>query len=283
MRYVQPRSIDEALALLAQDGAGSHAIAGGSSIALALREGKLRPQRLVSLANTSGSDRLQLAEDGLHIGPMVRLQQLADSPLVRQSAPALARACALVGNIRVRNQATLAGNLAEADYATDPPAALLALEASVVAASSGSWRIIPLDGFFRDAFDTVLAADELILDVTVPLPPPETYMSYHKFQSRSSEERPLVGVAVVATYANDVCTDLRLAVGAACRRPQRLPEIEQQATGSALDEGTIDRVAEGYAEGIPAIDDVRGSAWYRSHITGVLVRRALQEVENERR
>lgn len=282
MDYLQPHSIDEVLLLLAQDDAGSQAVAGGTGIALALRGGSLRPRRLVSLANTD-SNRLQLVEDGLHIGPMVRLQQVADSPLVRRNAPVLARACAQVGNVRVRNQATLAGNLAEADYATDPPAALLALEASVVAASTESRRTIPLDAFFGDAFETVLAPGELILDVVVPRLPAGAQSSYHKFQSRSSEERPLAGVAVVATFANGICSDLRVAVGAACRIPQRLPEVEQMATGRPLDERTIERVAQGYVEGIPTLDDVRGSGWYRSHIVGVLVRRALQEVENDRR
>ena len=113
--------------------------------------------------------------------------------LLGVSFPALAQACGVVGNVRVRNQATLGGNLAEADYASDPPAVLCALQAVVTATSSRGARQIPLSEFFRGFYTTALQPDELLSDIFVPSLPPGARTVYLKYKSRSSEDRPCVG------------------------------------------------------------------------------------------
>lgn len=283
LQFLQPETLAEALTLLGRDPDSSKVIAGGTAVVLMLQHKLIAPDTLISLSRIPGLNTIHLADDGLHLGPLALLREVAGSELVREHYPALARASEEVGNIRIRNQATLGGNLAEADYASDPPAVLLALNASVVAANAARARTIPLSEFFLGFYTTALEADEIVTDVIVPPPPPQPRMTYLKYKSRSSEDRPCVGLAAVAAFEDSVCTDLRVAVGAACETPRRLPEIEALGAGQPLTNELIDEVAEGYARGIETLEDLRGSAWYRTQMIRVHVRRALKEIHDGRR
>lgn len=283
LQFLQPETLAEALTLLGRNPDSSKIIAGGTAVVLMLQHGLIAPETLISLSRVRGLNTIHLAADGLHLGALVLLAEVAASPLVRTHYPALARASEEVGNIRIRNQATLGGNLAEADYASDPPAMLLALNTSVVAANAVRSRTIPLSEFFLSFYTTVLEPDEIITEVIIPPPPAGQRMSYLKYKSRSSEDRPCLGIAVVVNFKNDICTDLRVAVGAACETPHRLPEIEALGAGQRLTDELIPEIAEGYAQGIETLDDLRGSAWYRTQMIQVYVRRALHEVRDGRR
>lgn len=282
MKFIEAESIAAAVSTLAQYGYDAKVIAGGTAVVLMLQQKLIAPEVLVSLGRIGGLDYVTVDENGLHLGPMLTLHQVARTPAVQERFPALAHACEVVGNIRVRQQATLAGNLAEADYASDPPAVLLALDAVLTAQGLEGERQIPLSEFFLGFYTTALAPEEIISDVTVPAPAPGTRMTYHKFTTRSSEDRPAVGVAAVATVEDGICRDLRVAVGAATAVPQRLPAVEEQARGARLDAALIEEIAEQYATELEPLDDLRGSAWYRKQMIGVHVRRALTEVSNER-
>ena len=281
--FLQPRSVEEALEMLSQYGYDAKVIAGGTAVVLMLQQQLIAPQVLVSLQSIPNLDAVREEADGLHIGPTCTLYDVARLAPVRRRYPALATACSVVGNIRVRHQATLAGNLAEADYASDPPAVLAALDASVTVAGREGLRSVPLSSFFLGFYATALQPDELIVDVTIPPLPPNSRMAYRKYTTRSSEDRPAVGVAAVATMENGVCGDLRVAVGAATATPQRLPEVEEMARGQALDDALIDNISKEYAKNLDPLDDLRASSWYRSQMIRVQVRRTLQEVRNGHR
>jgi carbon-monoxide dehydrogenase medium subunit len=275
---IQPRSLPEALDALARHGYDAQVMAGGTSVVLMLQQKLIAPDFLISLGRVPDLDAIRSAEGGLRIGSLALLRDVERSPLVRDRYPALAAACGEVGNVRIRNQATLGGNLAEADYASDPPAVLLALDASVTATSTSGSRTIPLAEFFRGFYATALGPNELITDIFVPAVPANTRMVYLKFKSRSSEDRPCVGVAAVAAFDGEACSDLRVAVGAASGIPQRLPTFEAMARGERLTGALIAEIAEGYAANIDTLEDLRGSAWYRTQMVHVHVRRALEEV-----
>lgn len=281
--FLQPESVDEALEMLSQYGYEAKVIAGGTAVALMLQQKLIAPQLLVSLQRIPDLDYVWEEADGLHIGPMCTLHDVARSTPVKRRYPALSRACSTVGNIRVRHQATLAGNLAEADYASDPPAVLSALNASVTVAGSDGSRTLPLTAFFLGFYATALEPDELLVDVCIPPLPPNSRMTYRRFTTRSSEDRPCVGVAAVATMENDICSELRLAVGAATATPQRLHRIEEAARGQTLGDGLIAEIAEQYATNLDALDDLRASSWYRSQMISVHVRRALEEIRDGNR
>lgn len=283
VEVLHPTTLADALAALAAHGEEARPLAGGTALVLLLHHRLIAPRVLVCLEEVSELHRLQVEEEEARIGAMVRLQELARSPHIRERFPALARACGEVGNIRIRNQATLGGNLAEADYASDPPIALMVLEAILEARGPNGPREIPIAGFFQGLYTTALAPGELITAVRIPSPPPGSRMTYLKFRTRSAEDRPCLGVAALGVFEEGICRELRVAVGAACETPQRRPEVEQLAVGKPLTEAVVRAIAQGYADQIETLNDLRGSAAYRKRMIEVHVRRALEEVRDGHR
>jgi carbon-monoxide dehydrogenase medium subunit len=279
MDYHRPTTVSEALALLARLGDDARVLAGGTALAIMLHNRLVAPDALVSLERVEGLRSVEATPDGgLTLGACVPIAAAAAHPLVRRHAPALAHAYGVVGNVRVRNQATVGGNLAEADYASDPPAMLAALDARVRAAGPSGERTLSVGELLLGAYETALEPGELLTHVEVPAPAPGLRATYRKFTSRSSEDRACVGVAAVAVVADGVCRSLRVAVGAACEVPTRVPQAEALALGQPLTPALARRIGDAYAEAVDALDDLRGSAWYRRRVIAVEVRRALEEV-----
>ncbi|MCZ6530280.1 MAG: xanthine dehydrogenase family protein subunit M [Chloroflexi bacterium] len=280
---LQPDSLSGAMEALAQHGDEAKVLAGGTAVVLMLQQKLIAPTVLVSIGRVPDLDHIRTEPDGLHIGPLTILRDMERSSVIQRRFPLLAQACGEVGNVRIRNQATLGGNLAEADYASDPPTALLALGAQVTATSVRGARTIPLEDFLVGFYTTDLEPDELITDIFIPASTPGSRMTYLKYKSRSSEDRPCTGVAAIAAFGAKTCTDLRVAVGAACEVPQRLPAVESLARGQALTDELIGEIAAGYADSIETLEDIRGSARYRTQMIRVHVYRALEELRNGHR
>ena len=193
--------------------------------------------------------------------------------------PALAEACHVVANIRIRNMATLGGNLAHGDYQSDPPTVLAALDARVELMSASKLRQLALTDFQLGSYETALQPGELLVAVVIPPLPTGMTGHYVKFTTGSSEERPCAGVAALARIEKGICHELRLAVGAVSAKPLRIA-AEELATGKALTAELIATIAAAAARTIDPIDDVRGPADYKRHLVGVLTRRALQTLAN---
>lgn len=279
--FLQPGSFPEASALLSRYGDDARLIAGGVSMALMLRQRLIAPPVLVSLGRIPGGDSIRLEPDGLHIGPLTTLRDLEHSEVVRSFCPALAHAFHVVGNVRVRNQATLGGNLCAADYAADPPAMLAALGARLRVRGPGGEREVPMEEFFVGFYTTVLQPDEVLTEIIIPAVLPSSRASYQKFTSLSAEGRPCVAVAALADFdSGGTCTRLSVAVGAAVETPQRVARAEALAEGRALTDDLLVAVADEVARSIDPLADSRGSAWYRREMTHLFVRRALEEVRD---
>lgn len=279
-----PRSLDEAIVLLDHLGEKARVVAGGTAVAILLRQRLIRPEALVSLGRLPGLDRIEGVDGSLSLGALATHRQVELSPLVRQHLPVLANTFAGVANVRVRNAATVGGVLAEADYASDPPAVFLALEATVEVRGPAGKRAIPIAEFFRGFYETALAPNELVTEVRVPIPPPGTAGVYEKFITRSSEDRPCLGVAALARLdADGRCEELRVAVGAVSETPRRLREVEALARGQELTEDLARAIAERYAASIDTLDDFRGSSWYRAEMIRVWVRRCIERVSQAAR
>jgi carbon-monoxide dehydrogenase medium subunit len=214
----------------------------------------------------------------LRIGALATHREVELSLIVRETVPVLAETFGVVANVRVRNAATVGGVLAEADYASDPPALLLALDAEVEAVGPGGRRAIRIQDFLRGFYETALEPTEVITALRIPIPSAGTRGVYQKFVTRSSEDRPCVGVAALVRMSSDgnSCEDLRVSVGAAAEVPQRFVEVEALARGTSLEEDVIRAIADGYAERVDTLSDMRGSAWYRTEMIRVWVRRAIE-------
>jgi carbon-monoxide dehydrogenase medium subunit len=280
--FLRPRSADEAVALLQAHGDDGRVIAGATAVTILLRQGLIHPTALISIGGLPGLNEIRRDNGALSIGALVTHRAVETSAVVRQLVPSLAETFGTVANVRIRNAATVGGVLAEADYASDPPAALLALDAIVEAVGPAGQRDIPIASFFRSFYETNLEANELVTGVRVPVPAPGTSAVYEKFVTRSSEDRPCVGVfaALRMTPDEQTCADLRIAVGAAAETPQRFPDVEALATGQTLSDEVIRAVADAYAERIDTLSDMRGSAWYRTEMVRVWVRRAIEHARS---
>jgi carbon-monoxide dehydrogenase medium subunit len=272
-----PGSVEEASALLADYQGEARAIAGGTAVVLMLRQGLIRPQALVRLDRIAGLNSIARENGHARIGALTTLREAAADPLVREHLPALAGAFGLVGNVRVRNAATVGGNVCEADYASDPPGVLVAMDARVRVVSQAGVRETLVSELVTDFYETSLGPDELVTDVLVPIPPPGTRSLYLKYITRSSEDRPCVGTTALLRVGDDGrITDLRVGVGAVAGRILRLPESEATARGERPSEDLFAAIGQQYAEAAEPVADVRGSASYRKQMIAVFVRRALR-------
>lgn len=284
IKFLEPGNFSEAIALLGEYGEDAKVIAGGTSVVLMLAQKLIAPGVLVNLAHVKGWDFIRLEPDGLHIGALTHLRDAERSPVVHNFCPALAHTFSVVGNVRVRVQATLGGNLSAADYAADPPAMLTALGASVRLLGPGGTREVPLSEFFLGFYTTMLEPDEILTEVVIPPIPETARAAYHKYTSLSAEGRPAVAVGALADFdADGKCKDLRVAVGAAVETPQRVENAELMARGLTLTDELVAAIAQEYARTLDPLSDVRGSAWYRKEMIGVFVKRALQEVRDGHR
>jgi aerobic carbon-monoxide dehydrogenase medium subunit len=280
----QPRSVDEAVDALTRLGYDAKVVAGGTALTIMLRQQLIAPEALVSIGGIPGLDGIERSGDALLLGALVTHRQVETSPLVRELAPTLAETFGKVANIRVRNAATVGGVMAESDYASDPPTLLLALDAEVEASGPNGARTIPVSEFFVAFYETVLEPEEILTGVRVPLPAPDAGTTYIKYVTRSSEDRPCVGVASLVRLDDDGrCAELRVAVGAAAETPQRLKEVDAVATGQELSPELLREIAERYAAGVDTLDDMRGSAWYRTEMVRVWVRRAIEQAGDDAR
>ena len=283
LEILQPETIEEALQLLEERGDEAKVIAGGTAVVLMMKGGLIAPSALISLGRIQGMNFVrEEAGVGLRIGALATLRECEVSPVVRAANKTLASTFGTVANVRVRNAATVGGNLAEADYASDPPSTFVAMRATVTARSVRGERQIPVSGFFRDFYETALEPGELVTEVLVPELSAPTHSAYLKYVSRSSEDRPCIGVAaVVELMADGRCQDLRVVVGAVAAVPQEVESAQALARGQHLSDDLVGEIAETYSESIEALDDMRGSKWYRKQMIRVFVRRAIESALSE--
>jgi aerobic carbon-monoxide dehydrogenase medium subunit len=282
---VEPASLGEAIALLDPDDAAVRPIAGGTALMLMMKAGVFRPSRLVSLRKLARLNaRIAMAKDGaLTIGAMTPLALLERSPEVARAAPVIPRAMRRLSNIRVRNVATIGGNLAHGDPHMDLPPILIALNAKVaVVGANGAQaaeRTIAVEDLFAGYFETVLAKNELIAELHIP-PQGKSRAAYIKVTTGSVEDWPALGVAVALEAEGSAVKSARVVVSAATEKATRLKGAERLLAGTTVDEKVLARAGDAAAEEAECITDVRGSAAYKRELTRVYVGRALRQALN---
>jgi carbon-monoxide dehydrogenase medium subunit len=275
----EPSSLAEALALLDPDDPGVRAIAGGTALMLMMKSGLYRPQRLVSLRHLGPAlTGIHAAPDGgFEIGAMVRLAEIERSPTIRDAAPVIVETLLTHSNVRVRNVATLGGNLAHADPHMDLPPVLIALGASVRIAGPGGERNLRVEDLFTGYLETVLANNELITAVAVPLQAGRRAV-YVKCTARTADDWPALGLAVSVRAEDGQVHDARIAIGAATETARRLPQAEAVFAGREVDDALLRKVGRAAAAEAPVVADHHGSAAYKRVLIEVHLQRALRRV-----
>jgi len=275
--YLEPSTVDEAIALLAQHGRDAKLIAGGTGLVNLMKQRLVRPSIVIGLRALK--PLAGVAEDGgLRIGALATLQSLERSPAVRRHAPLLAEACRHVATVRVRSMATIGGAVSHADPNLDTPPALIALDAQIVTRSGRGQRKIPADRFFTGYFETVLEPDEMVTEILIPAQPVGSGTAFLKFLPATQDDYATVSVAArVALGAGGAIVDARVALGAAATVPVRATAVEATLAGKTADETTFREAAPLVLQSIDPIADFRGSAEYKRKMAIVHVRRALAE------
>jgi carbon-monoxide dehydrogenase medium subunit len=269
---ILPESLEDCVKALAQRGAEAKLLAGGTDLLPQMKNGLLKPARVIDL---SGVARLRAIEQGIRIGSAVTARTLELDRAVRAHYLSLAESGALVGSVQVRNLATLGGNLCNAAPSADMAPPLLALDAEAVISGPKGERRVPIATFFTGVRRTVLAPDELLVELAVPNPGPRSGGNYLRHTPRRELDIAVVGVASQLTLANGVCTKARIALAAVAPVPLRATAAEQALEGQAVTPDRIARAADLAVEAARPISDQRGSAEFRRHLVRVLTRRTL--------
>ena len=275
----EPASLAEALALLDPDDPGARAIAGGTALMLMMKSGLYRPQRLVSLRRLGPAlTGIHTAADGgIEIGAMVRLADIERSGKVRAAAPVIAETLLTHSNVRVRNVATLGGNLAHADPHMDLPPVLFTLGATVRVTGPAGERNIAIEDLVTGYLETVLANNELITAVSIP-PQTGRRATYAKVTARTADDWPALGLAVSVHAEDGVVRDARIAIGAATETARRLPQAEAALAGRAVTDTTLREAGRAAAAEAPVVADHHGSVAYKRVLIEVHLQRALRRV-----
>lgn len=270
-----PESCEEALTLLAQDGAAP--LAGGTDLIVDLRARRREPRLLVSLDRVAELRGIAAKNGRIEIGGRTTVTDLLRSPAIATAAPSLVQAGMAFAGQMVRNAATVAGNIASGSPAADLVPPLLSLDADVTLISARGERTMPLASFFIDYRKNAGQPDELIRSISWLRPPERAVNVFYKLARRKGDAITVTGVAVTVAIEGGRCTRARIALGAVAPTILRAQQAEAMLEGQALTPALIEAAAHEAAGQSRPIDDIRASAEYRRHMVKVLTRRLVSQ------
>ena len=282
--YLAPRRLDEALQAMA-DGDAT-VFCGGTDLAPQTESGVRRYNaKLINLRRIEGLAGIAQSGNEIRIGAATTVSEIRANALPAEVAPVLVQAAECFASEQLRNAASVGGNLCNASPAGDTIPPLLVLGASVELASwsngAAQTRRVPLDRFFVGPGKTVKLPAELLTAVVFDLPAPGFAAKFRKSGPRPALEISTVSVAVGARLQGGKLGDVRVAMGSVAPTPLRARHVEAALEGRPLDAATIAAAVAAAAEDAKPIDDVRASAWYRSHLVRVFVEEVLNEMRRD--
>jgi carbon-monoxide dehydrogenase medium subunit len=273
--YVAAHSVDEALRLLDKHGDAGKLLAGGHSLIPAMKLRLMSPGTLIDLGTIPGLRGIRVDERSLVIGALTLHADVASSDLVREHLPGLADAASVIGDMQVRNRGTIGGSVAHADPAADFPVVLTALNASLVVQSSTGNRTIAVDEFFTDFYTTAMAANEILTEIRVPIPPSGSGTAYAKLPHPASGY-VVVSAGALITQSSGSCVSARLAIGGLGSGPIHAVATEIELKGKSLTPQVINAAAAKAAENTDPTEDSYASAEYKRHVATVYARKAIE-------
>ena len=275
--YLMPDTLEEAISHLDPEDPDIRPVGGGTAIMLMMKAGVLRPTRLVSLQRVEDRHRaISVDDEGtLRIGGMATLSSLEHSPEIHRGWPVLTRTFRSLSNVRVRNVATIGGNLAHGDPHMDMPPVLSALGAKVVATGPSGSREIAVEDLYLGYYETVLERNELISQVVVPAMNGASAV-YHKVTTRTAHDWPALGLAVSLTLDGPAIDAVNVVLGAATDKPTRLQQAESMLRGAEPTGEHLRQVGLAAIEALDIVSDSHGSADYKKHLLSVYLGRAVR-------
>lgn len=277
-RYHLAGSLDEAVELVGRGRGATRIVAGATDLLLELERGVRKGiTTLVDVTTIPGLDRIALDKAGwVRMGPLVTHNHCVASPLIRERAFCLARACWEVGAPQIRNRGTVAGNLITASPANDSIPPLMALGAQLRLRSPGGERVVPLESFYTGVRKTVMQDDEVLTEIAFPLPPANARSTFIKHALRRAQAISVVDLAVLLELDGRRVARAALTLGAAAPTIVHASAAEEFLVGKELTDAVVEEAARRAQAAARPIDDLRGSADYRRAMIRVDVRRALE-------
>jgi carbon-monoxide dehydrogenase medium subunit len=271
--YTRPATVEQAISALADAGEDAKVLGGGQSLLPVMRLRLAAPELLVDLGGLPELVGVQDLGDKLAIGAMTTHDAVIRDPLVQRYVPLVAQAAATVGDRQVRHLGTFGGSLAHADPAGDLPAVAVALDAEMVIAGPDGRRTVSAAEFFVDYLTTSLAPDEILVEIR--LPKLDGWTAHYEKFSRVAQAWAIVGVAVAVRRENGSVADARIGLTNMAPTPIRASTTEAALIGQPATEESFASAAVHATAGTRPSSDVNASAEYRSHLCGVLTRRAI--------
>jgi carbon-monoxide dehydrogenase medium subunit len=277
--YHAPRSLDEALRILADAGRDGRVLAGGQSLMPMLNCRLLNPDVLVDINRIEALNRLEVAADGLTVGALVRHADLLRDERVCAGWPLLFEATKQVAHPAIRNRGTICGSVAHNDPAAEHPSVLVTLDGTVVIAGASGRRELAADQFFAGILSTALRPGEMVVAVRYPHSPAGTGAGFVEFARRLGDFA-MAGAAATLTMRDGICERARLTIVGMGDGPFRARAAEKVLTARRLNpansQSAFAEAAEQVAAAVEPTDDVHASASYRRHLAGVMAQRALE-------
>jgi aerobic carbon-monoxide dehydrogenase medium subunit len=274
--YTRPTDLAGVLERLATGGGGVKVLAGGQSLIPLLRLRLASADTLVDIGGLPELRRIrELPDGGLGIGATVTYREVLDSDVATARVPLLALAIQGIGDVQVRNRGTLVGSIAHADPASDMPAIVLALEATLAIRSRCGERVAAAADFFQGPFATGLADDELLTELRIPGQPAGTGMAYRRLEQRASGYS-IVGVAAVANRSGGSVTTARVGITGVGDAAYRAAAVEAALVGTSGDAAAIAAAAAHATDGVAVVSDIHAEAEYRAEMARVHTRRAIE-------
>ncbi len=273
-RYHRAGSVNEAVTLLDEVGDGARALAGGQTLLVMMKLRFEEPSDLVDLGRIPDLSYIDHDDDEVRIGALATHAAIAASP-VAEMIPIVSDCANGIADVQVRNRGTIGGSLASGDPSCDWPALLHTLDAEIVCEGPDGQRVLPINDFVEDLFQTALAPSEIVTGVRFKRPPAHSGGAYVGFK-RCAPAYPTATAGVQMTLADgDVCQDVRIALGSAGLTPIHATEAEQVLRGKSLSPNTIDLAAEAAVAAAEPVEDMRGSEAFKRAVLAVLVKRAI--------
>jgi len=276
MQYHTPGSFDDAVALAAGATGVTRFLAGGTDVLVQLRSDLVTPDDLIDIKHIAGVKDIAPQDGGWRIGAAVSGAELAEHPGLTADWPGVVEAAGLIGSTQVQGRATLTGNLCNGSPAADSVPAMITAGAWVTIIGPDGTRQVAVEDIPTGPGRTALARGELVQSVHLPARGPQGGDAYLRFIPRTEMDIAVVGCAVSLTRDGDTITAARVALGAVAPTCLLVPDAGAALTGSTLDEAALDNLAAAASAACNPIDDKRGTIRFRTHVAGVLAKRAAR-------
>ena len=275
MQYHAPATVKDAVKLLASSKGSTQILAGGTDLLVRMRSGFSEPETIIDIKRISPMCKITRDGKGFSIGAAVSSSEMSENAALAKAWPGVVESAALIGSTQIQGRATIAGNLCNASPAADSVPAMVAAGAKALIRGPKGKRKVAVEKICKSPGKTILKKGELLEAILLPAKPARTGDAYLRFIPRTEMDIAVAGAGICVTLdAKGVCTAARVCLGAVAPTVLLVARAAKALVGTRIDDTALDALAAACSTAARPIDDKRGTKEFRTHIAGVLARRA---------